>query len=160
LDTRKKDRKELGFYRARLDDTDVLYKVIDEEKFPRAIYQLIQALKNPDIYIMVSDADDAIIIYEPAYGMVPWLNTHSHTLKSARGRKLKELYWKTGCWIFENTRYTAITCVIPEDFRHHGIFLGAIGATRQFEVDGTVMYTWDIETQYEQVKEKLKCLKD
>ena len=154
-DTRAKDRRNLGFYRGRLSDSDRLYEIIDQEKYPLAIAQNIYRLKNPDIYVFFNDTNDAMIIYEPTYGSVPWVNTHSHTLKSARGRKLKEFYLRTGVWIFENTPFEVITAIIPWDMRHHGLFLGMIGAKRQGEAHYTTIYTFD-KSQVKEVKETLR----
>lgn len=154
MDTRKKDRKLQGFYRARLDDSAILYKVIDSDEFPFAIAETIQRLKNAHIYVFISSTEDAIIVYEPVYGSVPWVNTHTWTLPSCRGAKLKEFYLRTGMWIVENTDYSVITMLVPDRLRRQGLFLSAIGAKRQCEVMGEVLYTFD-ELQYDGIKKAL-----
>lgn len=145
----------MSFYRARLENSDVLYKVIDHEMFPYAIAETIGRLKNPNIYVFFTDAEDAIVVYEPVYGNVPWMNTHTWTLKSARGKKLKDFYLRTGVWMMDNTETTAITMVVPERMRRQGLFLATIGAKRQCEINGEVLYSFDIE-QLEEIRRRLQ----
>lgn len=156
MDTREQDRKELGFYRARLEDSDVLYK-FDMASSDRA--NNIQRLKHPDIYVFINDAETVLVAYEPAYGDVPWLTGHAFTSPTGRGVALKELFWASGIWIFQHTHYNVITGVVPGRLRRYGLFLGAMGATRQYEYKGTVLYTYN-SSQVEEFEERLKELKE
>ena len=139
MDTRAEDRKKHGFYRARLDDSDVIYKLSSD---PSVRKSWVQRLKIPVIYVFVNDAETAMVAYEPAYGDIRWLTGHALTESKGRGRALRDLFWSSGIWVFENTRYEVITGVVPPTLRRYGLFLAAMGATRQFEHFGTVMYTF------------------
>lgn len=159
MDTRETDRITHGFYRARLDDSDVLYEVIDRDMFPTAIGEIIQMLKDPRYYVFISADDDAILAYQPTFGELPWLSVHSWTKPSGRGVRLKKFYWGTGIWIIENTEFTTIAALIPDEYRMHGLFLAQCDAIRQAYVDGVTLYTFSYE-ELNNIKEKLKCLKD
>lgn len=152
MDTREHDRKNLGFYRARLEDSSVLYG-IPMDTFDRA--QNIQRLKNPNVFVFVSADDDAILVLEPAWGDVPWLCAHAWSSKAGRGRKLKRLFWAVYIWVFENTEYEVITGVVPENLRYYKIFLGAIGAIRETEILGTTVYSCN-KTMVPEFKKKLE----
>jgi hypothetical protein len=138
-DTRDTDRKTQGFYRARLDDSDVAYKLSSD---PRTRVYWIQRLKIPEIYVFINDSETAMVAYEPAYGDIRWLTGHALTEPKGRGRALRDLFWASGIWMFEHTNYEVITGVVPPTLRRYGLFLAAMGATRQFEFYGTVMYTF------------------
>jgi len=159
MDKREKNKKEIGFYRARLSDTDVLYKVIDQEAFPSAIMEIIYRLKLPEMYVFISATDDAIVAYDPVFGSVPWCNCHTWTLPSCRGKKLKEFFWKTGIWMCHNTEYTTFTSVLPDLYRRQGLFLSAIGAKRRFEIDTDVFYTFH-EEMFMEARDKLGVTND
>ena len=156
MDTRTEDKESLGFYRLRLDDSGVLYE-FDMEPEDRQLN--IQRLKHPGIYVFANKAETVLVAYEPAYGKIPWLTGHAYTSPKGRGVPLKELFWATGIWIFQNTMYEVITGVVPEHLRRYGLYLGAMGATRQYEFNGTVMYTYDA-TQVPEFEEKLRLLKE
>lgn len=155
-----------SFFRMTMKDTDCLYDIVDRKEFPYGIPILIRQIRNPGTYVFATDSRDAVVVYEPAYGSVPWITTHSYSLPSARGIKLRDFYLDTGLWIIENTPYCTITCVVPDDFLHHGLFLAHIGATRQFHSSGVTMYTFEehqlreFKERIKRNKEKSKCLKD
>jgi len=160
MDRREENKKDLGFYRARLNDSDVLYDIIDREVFPSGIHEVIQRLKIPEIYVFISSENNAILVYEPVFGDIPWCNCHTWTKKSCRGKKLKEFFWKTGIWMVHNTKYMTFTSIITPDLKRQGLFLSAIGAKRQFEDgSGNVCYTFD-KAMFEEVKEKLGVTSD
>ena len=158
-DTREVDRKVLGFYRARLDDGDIVHGIIDHQRFPSAMQDMVMRLKHPHIYVFIRDEEDAVITYEPCYGLVPWVNTHILTKPSARGRQLLEFNLSTGIWIIENTDYDVITIAVPEFLGlKHSMFLSAMGAVKRFDILGTKMFTMD-RTQLEEAQERLTALK-
>ena len=155
MDTREQDKESLGFYRLRLDDSGVLYEIPME---PEDRQGNIQRLKDPRIYVFANKAETALVAYEPAYGKIPWLTGHAFTSPKGRGVPLKELFWATGIWIFRNTMYEVITGVVPPQLKRYGLYLGAMGATRQYEFNGTVMYSYDA-TQVPEFEEKLQALR-
>ena len=147
-----------GFYRATLRDTDALHSIMGEDL--GAIRANIQRIKIEEIYVFINDEASVLMAYEPAYGNgIPWLTGHAYTSRKGRGVPLKELFWATGIWIFRNTMYEVITGVVPEHLRRYGLYLGLMGATRQYEFNGTVMYTYDA-TQVEEFESKLKELRE
>lgn len=146
-----------GFYRAGPDDTDAIYKIIPDENYKDRVFN-IKRLRVPEIYVFINNEGTALVAYEPAYGAIPWLTGHAYTSRSGRGAPLKELFWATGIWIFQNTEYEVITGVVPASLRRYGLFLGAMGATRQFDHKGTVMYSYS-DTQVPEFQEKLDALR-
>lgn len=153
--TKEEMRKKHGFYRATLEDSDVLYGV-PMDTFDRA--QNIQRLRNPHVFVFVSADDDAILVLEPAWGDVPWLSAHAWSAKSGRGRKLKRLFWSVYIWVFQNTEFDVITGVVPTNLRYYKIFLGSIGARRETEILGTAVYSCD-RTMVPEFEKKLKALR-
>jgi len=129
----------------------VIYKLTSDQR-TRAYW--IQRLKIPQIYVFINAEDTAMVAYEPAYGDIRWLTGHALTESKGRGRALRDLFWASGIWIFENTNFEVITGVVPPSLRRYGLFLAAMGATRQFEYFGTVMYTFQ-KKQVEHVKARL-----
>ena len=155
MDTREQDKKTLGFYRARLEDSDVLYRIPMDS--PDRAHN-IRRLKDSGVYVFVNDDEDAVLILEPAWGSIPWLCAHCFTGPTGRGRKLKKFFWSTYIWVLENTDYEVITGVVPEDKRYYKLFLGSIGAHRETEILGTAMYSCN-STMVPEFKEKLKALR-
>lgn len=139
----------------KLSTADALYKIIDRKKFPLGISQGIQRLKHPEIYMFCNDEEDAIVVYEPVFGIVPWYNTHTHTLKSCRGKRLRDFFLDTGVHLFENTKAEAIVSIIPPEFKRQGFFLRAIGAKRSGSIEDTNIYSFTRE-DIEEAKRKLK----
>jgi len=147
----------MGFRRLGQKDTDVIYKIIPDEDYQDRAGN-IRRLRIPEIYVFVNDEETALVAYEPAYGDVPWLTGHAYTSRTGRGTALKDLFWATGIWIFTNTGTEVITGVVPKRLRRYGLFLGAMGATREFSYNGTVCYSYN-ESQVPRFQEELNALR-
>ena len=147
-----------GFYRGTMDDTDVLYDIVDRERFPTAVRDMVYRLRTPGIHVFIADTKDAIMVYEPAYGIVPWLNGHVYSAPSIRGPKLMEFYLNTGLWIAENTDTEVITVVVPDWLGlKHSMWMANVGFTKQWDILGNMMFTADV-TQLPKFEERLKKL--
>lgn len=147
----------MGFYRAGPEHTDVLYSIIPDENYEERAFN-IKRLQHPDVYVFFNDEGTALVAYEPAYGDIPWLTGHAYTSRTGRGIALKELFWATGIWIFTNTKYEVITGVVPKHLRRYGLFLGSMGATREFSYNGTVCYSYN-ESQVQRFQKELDALR-
>jgi hypothetical protein len=141
--------------RATLEDSDALYKIVDSTEMPHAIRGLLTALRSPYEFVFINSAETAIVRYSPVLGDIPWINTHTWSLKEVRGKALGRFFIETGIWMCERTHYNVFTSFIPREMRHQGLFLAHIGAERQCSIDGTTLYTFN-RTDLEHFKEKLK----
>jgi len=146
-----------GFYRATIENSDAIYKIIPDHKYEDRAFN-IKRLRVEEIYVFINDEETVLVAYEPAYGDIPWLTGHAYTSRSGRGVPLKELFWASGIWIFQNTKFQVITGVVPAHLRRYGLFLGAMGATREFEYDGTVLYSYN-ESQVPRFQKELDALR-
>ena len=92
--------------------------------------------------MFTNEDEDVVIVYDPIYPNVPWINTHVWAL--CRGKKLRDFFEETGRWILTETQFEVITCITPAKLRRQQIFLGTLGAQRRFEWEGDVLQTFDI----------------
>ena len=146
--------------RATMEDTDVLYDIIDTKKFPGAIRDMVHRLRSPLVYVFLSEDKEALMIFEPCYGIVPWVNGHVYSKESIRGPRLMEFYLECGLYIADHTDYEVITVVVPEWLGlRHSLWMSHVGFTKRWDILGNMMFTADM-SQVDKFRDHLKKLKE
>lgn len=141
-----------------LEDSDVLYDIIDREQYPTGIRDMITRLKHPSIYVLMNEEQTALMSFEPVYGPVPWYNCHVYTTPKCRGRKMARFYMQAGLWMVYNKGAEVLTVVVPEVLgRRHSLWMAQMGFERKWEVDGSIMFitTLDAVPMFEERLRKL-----
>lgn len=120
-----------------------IYPIIEEES--HTVAQMFKVcVQHPDVYIYLSDNEDALILFLPLDRYK--YNTHIYSLPSARGFKLKRFIQEAGIKMFNETMCTTLMNFVEEDNRGLQLFMGAIGSKRvgtiknSSEAGNTVLY--------------------
>ena len=95
-------------------------------------------INTPSVYIYMTNEKDALVVYLPLDNYK--YNTHIYSLKSARGRKLKEFLIDSGLKMFNETRCTTILSFVDDVNTRLQLFLGAIGASRVGRIKNSSSY--------------------
>jgi len=144
--------------RLSIEDTDVLYKIIDTEEYPTGIAQMVRRLRTYGIYVLMNEEETALMVFEPVYGPVPWYNCHVYTTPECRGKKMVKFYCEAGLWMVYNGGAEVLTVVVPAMLgSRHSLWMAHMGFEKKWELEGDSMWITTIDT-YEKFEERLRKL--
>lgn len=146
--------------RLSIEDTDVLYDIIDTEEYPKGIRDMIVRLRTPGVYVLINEEESAIMVFEPVYGPVPWYNCHVYTTPDCRGKKMVKFYCEAGLWMVYHGGAEVLTVVVPRSLgRRHSLWMAHMGFEKKWESDGDMMFITTLES-FPMFEERLKKLGD
>lgn len=115
---------------------DIWDRVSDDFTPGRDVIDLTDALRNPNIYILIPD-NIGVFMYHPLNTIL--YQTHASVLPEFRGKKALEGARATGMWMYQNTLCRKVICLIPHKNYQAMAFARSLGFHKEGVLTKSIM---------------------